>query len=560
MNVEATFVILFAIATGVAMVARRLDVPYTVALVFVGLALGGLHLVEAPHLTKELLFALFLPGLLFDAAFNLDAREFWHNKLAISALAVPGVVLGIVITGMIATGAIDLLSLDPGFTWQYGLVFGALIAATDPIAVVGLFKHLNAPARLRVLVEGESLINDGTSIVLLTLILAYVNGAATSGGELLVRFTSIVGGGALVGAVVGFAASRVIATIDDAMIEITLTTIAAYGSFILGEQFHFSGVIATVVAGMVCGNYGRRIGMSPSTQVAVGTFWEYIAFALNSVIFLLIGFEVSPQSLLDSWLVIAIAFVAVALGRSAVILGVTMLLRRTRERIPLVWAAALTWGGLRGALSMVLALALAADFPERSLLVTMTFGVVVASILLQGISMPVVLRRLGLVESGSERLAYDVARGRLQIAVAGASEIDRLRTAHAAPPDLLDALQERYAGRRERARAQLLTLHHEQVELREEAAAATVEHLLLVEKAELIDKRRSGLLRREAFERLVADVNGRLMRLRAEEYEDAGELLTPAEELEDLGASAAPASDASLPPSQDDGPPPASAG
>lgn len=550
MNVEATLVILFAIATGVAIFARRVDVPYTVALVFVGLALGGLHLVEAPHLTKELLFALFLPGLLFDAAFNLDSKEFWENKLAISSLAVPGVVIGIGVTGLIATAAIDALGLDPLFTLKYGLVFGALIAATDPIAVVGLFRHLNAPPRLRVLVEGESLINDGTSIVLLTLLLAYVNGAATSGGDLLVQFTTIVGGGALVGAAVGFAASRVIATIDDAMIEITLTTIAAYGSFILGEQFHFSGVIATVVAGMVCGNYGRRIGMSPSTQVAVGTFWEYVAFALNSVIFLLIGFEVSPQSLIENWLVIAIAFTAVVAGRSAVILGVTVLLRRTRERIPRAWAAALTWGGLRGALSMVLALALAADFPERSLLVTMTFGVVIASILLQGISMPFVLRRLGLVESGSERLAYDVARGRLQVAVAGASEIDRLRAAHAAPPELLDDLQRRYAERRDRARATLMALHHEQVELREEAAASTVEHLLLIEKAELIDRMRSGLLRREAFERLVADVNGRLMRLRSDHYDDAGDLLTPAEERVAPGVVAEPsaADPAAVPP------------
>ncbi len=531
MNVEATLVILFAIATGVAIVARRLNVPYTVALVFVGLALGGLHLVEAPHLTKELLFALFLPGLLFDAAFNLNAREFWHNKLAISSLAVPGVVVGIALTGMIATGAIDMLGLDPAFTWQHGLVFGALVAATDPIAVVGLFRHLNAPPRLRVLMEGESLLNDGTSIVLLTLLLAYVNGAVTSGGALLVQFTTIVGGGALVGAAVGFTASRAIAQIDDAMIEITLTTIAAYGSFILGEQLHFSGVIATVVAGMVCGNYGRRIGMSPSTQLAVGTFWEYVAFALNSVIFLLIGFEVKAGSLLSSWPVIAIAFLAVLAGRSAVILGVTFLLRRTREHIPLAWSAALTWGGLRGALSMVLALALATNFPERSLLITMTFGVVVSSILLQGITMPVVLRRLGLAKAGTERLAYDVERGRLQVAVAGATEIERLRSAHAAPPDLLDALQQRYHDRRERARTQLMNLHHEQVELREEAATATVEHLLLVEKAELADRMRSGLLPRDAFEWLAASVNARLIRLRAERFDDPGELLTPWDEV-----------------------------
>jgi CPA1 family monovalent cation:H+ antiporter len=343
MSVEGTFVILFSISTGVAIVVRHLRVPYTVALVVVGLALGALRLVEAPHLTKELLFALFLPGLLFDAAFNLDAREFWHNRLAISALAVPGVLVGIVLTGLIAAGVIQGAGLDPGFGWRYGLVFGALVAATDPIAVVGLFRTLRAPERLRVLVEGESLLNDGTSIVLFTLILAFVSGAATSAGDLLVRFITIVGGGALVGAVIGFGASRVISRIDDAMIEITLTTIAAYGSFVLGEQLHYSGVIATVAAGMICGNYGRRIGMSPSSQLAVQTFWDYVAFALNSIIFLLIGFEVGVGSLATSWPVIAVAFIAVVAGRAGVILGVTVLLRRTPESIPLRWAAALTW-------------------------------------------------------------------------------------------------------------------------------------------------------------------------------------------------------------------------
>lgn len=525
MTIEVTFVVLFSIATVVAILVRRLRVPYTVALVVVGLALGALHLVEVPHLTKELLFAVFLPGLLFDAAFNLDAREFWRNRIAISSLAVPGVVVGIALTGMIAMAAIQVLGLATGFTWQLALVFGALIAATDPIAVVALFRDLNAPPRLRVLVEGESLLNDGTSIVLLTLILAFVSGAATSPGALLAQFVTIVGGGAMVGAAVGFAASRVIAMVDDAMIEITLTTIAAYGSFVLGEQLHFSGVIATVVSGMVCGNYGRRIGMSPTTQIAVLTFWEYVAFALNSVIFLLIGFEVGLASLAASWPVIAIAFVAVLAGRAAVILGVAMLLRRTREDIAPAWAAALTWGGLRGALSMVLALALPSDFPERPLLVTMTFGVVIASILVQGMSMPLILRRLGLIDAGTDRLAYDVARGRLQVAVAVTLEIDRMRNAHTAPPELLDALQQRYAHRGERARAELVTLHQERHELREEAAVATLEHLLLVEKAELSERLRGGLIRREAFDKLAAEVNARLLRVRSGDVAAASALL-----------------------------------
>ncbi|MEO7218071.1 MAG: cation:proton antiporter [Gemmatimonadaceae bacterium] len=530
MSAESSFIILFAIATGVAILVRHLRVPYTVALVVVGLSLGGLHLVEAPHLTKELLFAVFLPGLLFHAAFNLNAREFWKNKLAISSLAVPGVIVGIAATGFIATMVIQLLGLDTAFSWKYGLVFGALVAATDPIAVVSLFRDLNAPARLRVLMEGESLLNDGTSIVLLTLILAFVAGVATSPGALFIRFTTIVGGGAIVGGVIGYAASRVFERVDDAMIEITITTIAAYGSFVISEQLHYSGVIATVTAGMICGNYGRRIGMSASTQLAVQSFWEYIAFALNSVIFLLIGFEVSPLSLVASWAIIAIAFVAVLAGRATVILGVTLLLQRTTERVPVAWGAALTWGGLRGALSMVLALALPPDFPERPLLVTMTFGVAIASILIQGISMPVVLRWLGLVDTDSSRLAYDVAQGRLQIAAAGVTEIERMRSAHAAAPDLLDSLKQRYVERESRAREQLKALHRERQSLSDEAATEAVGHLLMVEKSELNDRLRQGLMRHDAFSPLAADVDARLVHLRDGRFSDPAELLASKDE------------------------------
>jgi len=154
------------------------------------------------------------------------------------------------------------------------------------------------------------------------------------------------------------------------MIEITLTTIAAYGSFLAAEHFHYSGVIATVTAGMLCGNYGARVGMSPSTRIAVETFWEYVAFALNSIVFLLIGLEVHFQALLDSWQVILVAYLVVTGGRALIIFFASSLLRRTRERIPWAWSVILTWGGL----PMVLVLSLAKDFPHRDLLVSMTFG------------------------------------------------------------------------------------------------------------------------------------------------------------------------------------------
>ena len=212
--------------------------------------------------------------------------------MAIALLAVPGVAAAVALTTVILTPVVSTLHLAAGFTWQFALVFGALIAATDPIAVVAVFRSLGVPRRLSMLLDGESLLNDGTAIVFFTLSLSLVTGASVTAGQLTMDFLKIVGFGGLIGAAVGLAVSQVIKQIDDAMIEITLTTIAAYGSFVTAEHFHYSGVIAVVVAGVLCGNYGVRKGMTPTTRIAVETFWEYVAYALNSIVFLLIGLEV----------------------------------------------------------------------------------------------------------------------------------------------------------------------------------------------------------------------------------------------------------------------------
>jgi monovalent cation:H+ antiporter, CPA1 family len=400
MTIETTLVILFSVATAAAITARRLKIPYTAILVIAGMIVGALGAVNPPRLTRDLLFAVILPGLLFEAAFNLDLGIFLKNKMAISALAIPGVIAAIFLAGTGTALAISGLSSHTGFTLQQGLVFGALVAATDPIAVVAVFKELHVPVRLATLVEGESLLNDGTSIVLLTLLLSAVTGESTGMGQLVLRFILIVGGGGVLGLAAGAVASKLISRIDDAVIEITITVITAYGTFALAEQIGVSGVIATVVAGMHCGTYAWNEAMSRKTRLALDAFWEYIAFALNSVVFLLIGFEVSPSALLAAWPEILLAFVVVVVARAVVVYGVGGLLNRTRERLPSSWLAVMTWGGLRGALSMVLALSLPFDFPNRQLLITLTFGVVVLSILVQGLTMQPLLRRVGLALNG----------------------------------------------------------------------------------------------------------------------------------------------------------------
>jgi CPA1 family monovalent cation:H+ antiporter len=395
MHPATVFILLFAVATAVAIASRRLKIPYTVALVLAGLGLGATRVVQGVHLTKDLLYSVFLPGLVFEAAFHLKLSEFRENARMIFALAVPGVLVAIGATATLLVTSASLGEVASGFGWPHALVFAALIAATDPIAVVALFKSVGAPPRLTLLIEGESLVNDGTAIVLFSIVYEAVTGAGGVARGLL-EFIEVVGLGLAVGAVVGFTVSRLIATVDDAMIEIALTMIAGYGSFVGAEALHSSGVIATVVAGMVCGNFGAPRGMTPAVRVAVESFWEYLAFALNSLVFLLIGLEVHVSRLLFEWRPILLAYVAVLGGRAFVVFLAWALLRWTREAVPWRWTLVLTWGGLRGALSMVLALALEPDFPQRDIVVSMTFGVVLLSIVVQGITTEPLLRALGL--------------------------------------------------------------------------------------------------------------------------------------------------------------------
>jgi CPA1 family monovalent cation:H+ antiporter len=516
MHLETMFLILFTVATAVAVAARRFRIPYTVALVAAGLALGASHVVEAPHLTRELLYSLVLPGLLFEAAFHIDLRDFRRNQLAIYTLAVPGVVASIGLTAVILMAATSATHFVTPVDFRTALVFGSLIAATDPIAVTGLFRSLGAPRRLRLLVEGESLLNDGTAIVLFTLTLGVVGGSALTGGFFL-DFVRVVGTGLVTGVVVGGVASRLIRMIDDPMIEITLTTIAAYGSFLLAELFGGSGVIGTVAAGMLSGNYAARTGMSASTRIAVETFWEYVAFALNSIVFLLIGFEIRIDRLLNSWRPIVFAYLAVLAARAVVVFGVSGLLRRTRERIPWSWSTVLSWAGLRGALSMVLVLGLQRDFPHRELLVTITFGVVLLTIGVQGLTMSPLLGGLGLVGMSPSRKKYELERGRLLAGSAALAEIDDMKRRSETYPAVLERLRSEYEEREREARDEMRKIHVEESDLEREELRTARRRVLQAEKEAILDASHRGLLGRESYEHLLADADARILELEKDE-------------------------------------------
>lgn len=512
MNSELAFILLFCVATAVALLVRHFRIPYTVALVLAGLGLGALRWIDAPHLTQELLFAVFLPGLLFEAAYHIRWHRLRENARVILALAVPGVVAAIGVTGVITAWIVRGLEVDPTFMLSQGLVFGALIAATDPIAVVALFRTLHVPSRLSLLVEGESLLNDGTAIVLFALILATVTGGTTTVSALTAQFLSTTAGGALIGVAVGLAASHVTKRVDEPTIEITLTVIAAYGAFVAAEQVHASGVIATVASGLVCGNVGRDEGMSPTTLLAVESFWEYLAFALNSIVFLLIGFEVSLGGLASYWREIAVATVAMLVARFFVVAAVTVLLRRTNEAVPRGWTTVLAWGGIRGGLSIVLALGLPRDLPHREQLITMTLGVVLSSILLQGMTMAPLLRRLGLVRKNEDHIALERARAEVRVATGALQEIDQLKARHVVSDGDAEAFRAPYRHRLDAARQAIDTLGRQAGAMERDRHAA-LRHLLALEARLVGEGYRADEISSEVHEELTREVAGRRIQL-----------------------------------------------
>ena len=375
----------------VAMLTRRLHLPYTVGLVLAGMALYFSHVYIKWHLTKDLIFSVFLPPLVFEAALFIHWRDLKKELPVVTLLATAGVVLAAAVT---AVGMHYALAWD----WGSAIVFGVLIAATDPVSVIATFKESKAHGRLRTLIESESLLNDGTAAVAFVAALGVIAGGHETvlsiGGAL---FVTIIGG-VLIGGIIAYLFMLLAGRTPDYLVEITFTTLAAYGSFFVAEHFRCSGVLAALTAGLVVGNFRSSGSISAAGRHALGPFWEYVAFVANSLIFLLIGAQEAQQHFKGLWVPVLLAIALVTLGRAATIYPLCALFARSRLKVDMRHQHVLFWGGLRGALALALSLSLPEDFPRRDLIVVITFGVVAFSVFAQGLTITPLLRRLGQIK------------------------------------------------------------------------------------------------------------------------------------------------------------------
>ena len=364
-------------------------------------------------MTPELVLLIFLPALLFEASWNLDITALKRDWLPITVLATVGVLVC-----MFAVAA--LLHFAGGINVQNALLFGAMVSATDPVSVVALFRQLGMDKRLTMIIEGESLFNDGTAVGLFQLVLAVVvSGAQWSIPSTIGSFFLVMLGGALLGALLGYAASRITSAFDDHLLEITLTMVTAYGGFLIASHLKVSPVITVVAAGIVVRQLWQpHWNVGATTRLAVNSFWEYAAFLVNSILFLLIGLQVQVPLLLKHAQLVGFGVLAVIISRMLVVYGICPFVSTERLPIPDKWRHLLFWGGLRGALVMALALSLPLNFPEREALINLTFGVVLFTLLVPGLTVEPLVRLLGMAPKQDTLTQYQrfVSNSRFQIA------------------------------------------------------------------------------------------------------------------------------------------------
>ena len=401
-TVVSGIIILLIIAAAISAIGKKVRLPFTVMLVVVGALIAmaensipALNILHSLSLSPDIILYIFLPTLIFESAFNMNARQLWHNIVPVLTLAVPGLLLS---TGIIG----GIVTLTTGIPLTAALLLGAILSATDPVTVIALFKRLGAPKRLTILVEGESLFNDATAIVLATILIASMGAQAGAENVTLsaatLEFLMVFLGGMLVGWILGMVTSLIVGMIrTDVYIETTLTTVLAYASFILAEQvFHVSGVVAVVMAGLTLGNWGK-IKISPYVRQYIDHFWEYMAYVATALIFLMVGMRVNLGELWQSADILAWVILGMLLSRAIVIYGMIPLSNRIQGSSSTGhdYQHVMFWGGLRGAIALAIVLSLP-DFPLHDVFIALVMGTVLFTLLVQGLTIEWLVRKLGL--------------------------------------------------------------------------------------------------------------------------------------------------------------------
>lgn len=507
-----TLIVLLLVATVVALITRRLRIPYVVGLVLAGLTITKTLLPESVGLNPEIILNLFLPILIFEAAINTDISRLRSTIKPIALLAGPGVVLAAVITA-------SLLQWGLGLATITAAAIGVILTITDTVSVIAAFRSVPVPPRLATIVEGESLFNDGIALVLLGMITAiHLQGTLTVWAGLQQVIIAFVGGGAL-GLGLGYLCVGLFQQLDDALSNILLTVAVSLGTFQIGQSLGVSSAIAVVIAGLVIGELGFR-HTSASTKVTLLNFWEYAGFGVNTFIFLLVGIEVDPQVLVRTIPAALIAIGAYQIGRIATIYPLLYLLRFFDRPLPLRWQHVLILGNVKGSLSMALALSLPATLLGRSQVVALVFSTVLISLVAQGLSLPLLVKRLRLTSPSPTKQRMETLQLNMIAAKAAQQELASLLQAGSLPKNLYEELFATYQAQIATADRDLRDLYNQRI--LNDASSITdhssldglLRRLYLAEKGAVNDALRKGLLSEEVSQSYIRNLNEKLLALK----------------------------------------------
>jgi monovalent cation/hydrogen antiporter len=503
---EIEYVILLLAAAAVLVrLADLISVPYPIVLVLGGLAIGFVPQLPDLELDPEVVFLIFLPPLLHAAGWIASPRELKAEVRPLALLAI-----GLVLATMAAV-AVVAHAVVPGMSWEAAFILGAIVGPTDPVSATATFSRIGAPARLRLLVEGEAMINDGTALVAYRVALAAAVEGTFSAGEAALEFLYSAAGGAALGVAIGWLSIQVIRRQSDVALSIFVTVITAYASYIIAEEVGVSGVLAAVASGIFSG-WNAHSAMDAGTRLSGVAFWNVMTFGLEALLFVLLGLQVPVLaeelhvgSLAAQALLVSVCVIAVRMAWAMIPAGGFG--DSVKERI------AVGWSGMRGAISLAAALAVPTQVEERPEILLLTFGVILVTLLGQGLTLPPLLRMLDL--PSTSRWSPDEAMVRLEAAQAALDRLDELEEEGAAP-EPLRRLRELY-----RQRFAICVALLGGGELPEDGRAELREYgamrrdLIAVERASLLSLRNQGAVGAAVIRKVERDLDLDEARIRA---------------------------------------------
>ncbi|KAB8126040.1 sodium:proton antiporter [Gracilibacillus oryzae] len=495
--------ILVMIAAGITAIAKKFKQPYPIALVIVGATIGLINIpvleplkdfITEGEVFNFVIITLFLPALLGEAALKLPFSHLNDNKKPILALAFGGTFLSFLIIGFSSMWLLQL-SIPAAF------VFAALMSATDPVSVLSIFKSVGVKKRLATVIEGESLFNDGLAVVLFNIsafsLISYLDLGLLGAGYGVWEFIKVISLGLIIGGLMGYGFSRLTKYFDDYPLEIIFSIILFYGAFLLAESVEASGVIAVVVAALIFGNYGAKIGMSPATKLNISNFWDVATLLANSLVFLMVGLEITRINVAENWGIIFLAILIVLIARSIAVYSSLFFIKS----IPLSWKHILNWGGLKGSLSIALVLSLPRDFAGREEILLLAFSVVLFSLVAQGLTIKPLISWLGVNKKEASYEEYEALMARAHRFETGIKEIIQVKKKLFVTDVVSQGIIAEYEEQRTKLHQDIKELFDKYPALREKQEKALLKHSLYAQYDAMEHLQREEIISSEVAEK-----------------------------------------------------------